>query len=279
MNKKYPRCRSIFVFLILFFACMNVKRNNELKYLLPTNDELQNWQTKDEPVRAIGEDLYELINGGAEVYHEYGFKEVISQEYESAEGNSINLEIYKMENSFSAFGMYSFKTGNEGDKYNIGNEAFFEDYYLNFWKGEYLITLIGFDTEKETIAGILELAKIIEKKISSPGKKPPLIDLISNDADQPFKVKYLKGNLALFNNYEFESRNIFGMAEGAIGFFPNFEIFVFKYETDSLSNYWYKNGMNHLQQNSRYVIRARENKHSILLDDKENIIHIKSVYV
>ena len=69
----------------------------------------------------------------------------------SAIENQGKLEIYKMENPISAFGIYSFKTSSDGEKADIGNDALFEDYYLNFWKGEFLITLVGFDTEKETI--------------------------------------------------------------------------------------------------------------------------------
>ena len=262
--------------LILLLVCVNNKNNgSEIYNLLPGNTELQNWKPKDEPARFVGEELFELINGGAEIYHEYGFKEVISMEYESDNGKSINLEIYKMDSPIAAFGIYSFKTSSEGNKFDIGNDALFEDYYLNFWKADYLITLVGFDTEKETVDGILQLAKIIEQKITATGQKPGLLDLLTSETAPLLNVKYLKGNLALFNNYEFDSQNIFGVNEGVIGKYEKFNLFLFEYENENLSMKWFKNGINHLIKNSRYKIINYNEKNISLLDDKDNMIYIE----
>ncbi len=266
----------ICLLLLIHASCLtNVTERKNISTLLPRNDEMENWKTKDKPLYFVGEDLYELINGGAEIYHEYGFKAIISQEYESLNGKSINLEIYKMENPISAFGIYSFKTSSDGEKADIGNDALFEDYYLNFWKGEFLITLVGFDTEKETIDGILYLAKIIDKKITSVGHKPTLVDILNLEKGAPLKVKYLKGNLALFNNYEFDSQNIFGVTEGVIGKYENFRIFIFKYDNAVKSLKCFKNGINKLTKNSHFkIINYFENNIS-LLDEKDNIIFIE----
>jgi hypothetical protein len=266
----------ISLMLILQVSCLkNEAERNGISTLLPRNEDMDNWETKNEPLYCVGEDLYELINGGAEIYHEYGFKEIISQEYESLNGKSINLEIYKMENSVSAFGIYSFKTSSDGKKIDIGNEALLEDYYLNFWKGEYLITLVGFDTKKETLDGILDLAKIINEKITSVGHKPVLVDMLTLETGSPLQVKYLKGNLALFNNYEFDSQNIFGVTEGVIGKYENFRIFLFNYDNEATSLKWFKNAIIKLTKNSRFkIINYIENTISIL-DERDNIIYIE----
>jgi len=260
---------------MLQIVCVNKQNSKaDIFTLLPGKSELLSWKPKDEPDRFVGDDLFELINGGAEIYHEYGFKEIISQEYESDNLKSINLEIYRMENPISAFGIYSFKTSSDGKKFDIGNDALLEDYYLNFWKGEYLITLVGFDTEKETIDGIMNLAKIIDQKITSVGHKPPLVEILNLESGAPLKVKYLKGNLALFNNYEFDSQNVFGLTEGVIGNYKKFSIFVFKYENETSSLKWFEKGINHLIKNSRYKIINYE-KNISLLDEKDNIIYIE----
>ena len=264
------------VLLILQVVCVNKENSKaDIFSLLPDKHELQNWKPIDEPVRFVGDDLFELINGGAEIYHEYGFKEIISGEYESDSGKSINLEISKMDSPTSAYGIYSFKTSSDGKKFNIGNDALFEDYYLNFWKGEYLITLVGFDTEKETIDGILQLAKIIDKKITTTGQKPELVDLLFLEKISPKKIKYLKGNLALFNNYEFDSQNIFGVSEGVIGNYETFRIFLFKYEYEVSSLKWFKNGINKLTKNSRYKILNLIGENISLLDENDNMIYIE----
>ena len=42
---------------------------------LPQGGEVDRWSSSEEPQHAVGEDLFLLINGGAEIYHEYGFEQ------------------------------------------------------------------------------------------------------------------------------------------------------------------------------------------------------------
>jgi len=164
--KKLVRLYSVFFIIsILLSGCSHgQKPPSDISSLLPHNDELENWKAKYESSRAAGENLYKLINGGAEVYHKFGFQEAISQEYEYGNGESINLEIFKMNSPEAALGIFSFKTGTGGTTFEIGDNALLEGYFLNFHKGEYLVTLTGYDQDQKTIEGILGLARIVEQK-------------------------------------------------------------------------------------------------------------------
>lgn len=44
----------------------------------PTAKDLPEWETLGEPKYVIGDKLYQLIDGGADIYHEYGFKQAVS---------------------------------------------------------------------------------------------------------------------------------------------------------------------------------------------------------
>ena len=112
----------------------------------PEAGELEGWKPTGSPRQYVGEDLFLLINGGAEIYNEYGFKRVITREYKNVNGKPINLEVFEMTDSSSAFGMYSFKTGKSGKNIPVGNNGLLEDYYINFWTGRFLVTLTVFDT-------------------------------------------------------------------------------------------------------------------------------------
>jgi len=48
---------------------------------LPEISLLDQWTPDRDPRLYEGEDLFAFINGGAEIYHEYGFERVIVQEY------------------------------------------------------------------------------------------------------------------------------------------------------------------------------------------------------
>ena len=142
--------KNLFILLILIFlfslkAFENVDSNDLIIYC-PVKGEIENYQPSGEPEFAEGEDLYLVINGGAEIYHEFGFKKALFQTYTNSAGNAINLEIFEMENNAAAYGIYTFKTGKEGINLNLGHEGFLESYYLNFWKGNYLITITSMQT-------------------------------------------------------------------------------------------------------------------------------------
>lgn len=53
-----------------------------------------------------GSSLWGYINGGADIYLEYGFKKVLTQDIESEFGK-IKIDVYEMENPESAFGIFS----------------------------------------------------------------------------------------------------------------------------------------------------------------------------
>jgi hypothetical protein len=62
--------------------------------------------------------------------------------------------------------LYEKKAGKEGESISLGDAAVFNKYFLNFRQGKFLVTLTGSDTEKETIDGLMVIAKIVERKIA-----------------------------------------------------------------------------------------------------------------
>ena len=153
---------------VVFFAnCSGQSSNkNNMLSVLPENGEIGEWRSSDEVRIFKGDELFDFINGGAEIYHEYGFNKAAGQSFENNSGKSINLELYMMTDYASAFGMYTFKISDKGKPAEIGDAAVLADYYLNIWKGNYVITLIGFDSEKETLDGLVKIGEVIAGKIA-----------------------------------------------------------------------------------------------------------------
>jgi hypothetical protein len=126
---------------------------------------IDGWRMDYEPEIYVGDTLYELINGGAEVYHRFGFVQALATQYSDAENRSISLEVFEMRDIEGARNIYSDKTGGSGETLDIGDEAAGEDYYLNFRSGNYLVTITGFDSQPETRAGILNLARAVATEL------------------------------------------------------------------------------------------------------------------
>jgi hypothetical protein len=133
--------------------------------LLPLEKDLKGWTLDGEPQTAEGMALFELINGGAEEYVKEGFRQAVIATYMNKEGKRINLDLYEMLSPDSARSIYRKKTGDRGTKVSVGDEAAMEDYYLNFRKGPYQVTLSGYDTQKETLEAILLMGRLVAERI------------------------------------------------------------------------------------------------------------------
>jgi|GEM_PF-1976189 len=88
------------------------------------------------------------------------------------EGRRINVEIYEMLSPESARRIHHRKAGDKGTPVPLGDEAAVEDYYVNFRKGAYQVTLSGYDTRKETLEWILRMARLVAGRIPTSAGTP-----------------------------------------------------------------------------------------------------------
>jgi hypothetical protein len=158
---------SIVSFFPIFSQAEEPRPRESLLHLMPLESDLKRWKLDGEPQTAEGIRLFELINGGAEEYVKEGFSRVLIATYRNNEGKRINLDIYEMLSPESAKRIYRKKAGDKGQKVSVGEEAAMEDYYLNFRKGAYQVTLSGYDTQRETLEWLLRIARLVAERIST----------------------------------------------------------------------------------------------------------------
>lgn len=173
--KQWHRLNLVMVIGILSIAVLlcnqcskkvwKTEQSSSLSNLLPKPTGLKNWQPSNTAQEYVGEDLFLLVNGGAAKYYEYGFIRVIVQEYQNKKDNRIVLEIFEMKDPEAARKIFSYKTGGKGEKIEVGDDAFWGNYYLYFRRGSFLVTLTGYDTEKMTFAGLKMIAIGVDARI------------------------------------------------------------------------------------------------------------------
>ena len=160
----------VFVLLVLvgvatLFGCAEKSDKPGLASLFPDQAELTSWSPTDTVRAFVGQDLFILINGGAELYHSNGFDEVVTQTFANEFDNQISVEIYRMNSPEGASIVYQNKVSPSGEKLSIGDEAMLSSYYLNFRKGRHVVTLVGYDTDSATIAGLRDIGQALVGKI------------------------------------------------------------------------------------------------------------------
>jgi hypothetical protein len=194
-----------------------------LRIFLPADNAAAGWTRDGGPQEFEGEDLYTYIDGGAEIYQEYGFRRVVVQDYEDPQGKSVSLEIFEMETPASAFGMFTFKRSGGGKTLALGAGAELEAYYMNFWKGRFLVTLTGFDEAAETIEGLKAIGQIVDSKLPQGGEGPILVGVLPAEGLRPGSVKYLRGLLGLNNIYPFYTARGLAFTEAVRGLYDSGE--------------------------------------------------------
>ena len=203
----------------------------DLRAFLPAAGDLQIWEPKPGFQHFKGDDLFLYIDGGAEIYREYGFKQVVVQDYRDKNGRSITLEIFEMDGPESAFGMFTFKSTPKGRPYGIGQEARLEDYYLNFWKGPCLVTLTGFDAGQECVQGLLQIARAVNARMPLKGSRPALMEILPKEWATASRLIYFRGLLALNNIHTFFPQDVFRFKEGMAAEQDKFKIIILRYAT------------------------------------------------
>jgi hypothetical protein len=158
----------IFVAFILIAASQCTKPvayNHNILHILPEQEQLKEWKPVEPAQTFVGKELYSYMNGGAEIYYSNGFKQLVAQEYSKGKNKTISLEIFEMKDKSGAQAMFSLKTGKEGIPLRIGNEALLEEYYVNFRKNNFLVTLTAYKPDKESLNALVEIAADVDQNM------------------------------------------------------------------------------------------------------------------
>jgi len=210
---RFFRVISFFFILIAGFgwAESRSERNPDqikLKSLFPPAQ--KGWVVKEEAKVFTEENLFDYIDGGAEIYLSYDFQRLMVQEYLSGE-NSIIVEIIEMGSSEDAFGIFSLNQ--EGEILSIGQGASYGFGILCFWKDLYFVRIVDMEDKDTRKDFILNLGKEIAQKIENEGQLPQLVNRISQENLIKQSVFYFHKNIVMNNLYFLSQENILNLSE------------------------------------------------------------------
>ena len=116
------------------------------------------------------------MDGGAEVYLAFDFREVFVRKYADADGNEIVLDIYDMGSPAEAFGMFS--CDRQDPEAGIGQGSEYGPGLLRFWRGRYFVSITVSGNEDKAEKAVLELGKAVAPLLGPDGAPPDMIKLL-----------------------------------------------------------------------------------------------------
>lgn len=142
--------------------------------------------------------LYGYIDGGAELYLEFGFDTLVAAEL-AYDGRELKVEIYRMKDAEAAFGIFSVSRFrcNGGEK--LTDYICRSAYQLQFCKGPFYVSIIN-DTgsdEDQHVSG--EIARNIINTISDDDFNPGAFFPFRIDEETMKSAVLVRGPLGLYN--------------------------------------------------------------------------------
>lgn len=167
----------------------------DITTLLPSKSCPKGWDI-DGAKRVFTEDnLYDHINGEAEMYIPYGFKVMATAAYKgmAKPKNSLIVDVYQMGSRLDAFGIYSNYTRPDSPRVRLGVEGYMDKTLLMFYKDRYFvrITVLGSITRE----ALLNCARAIERNIKGDAKHPAGLDVFKAGHIKKGSEKYIAHGL------------------------------------------------------------------------------------
>jgi len=200
-----------------------------LASFFPSSNEIDQWVQSDSLRIFEGRDLYLLIDGGADIYFEYGFIRAGSAHYGNTGGNQLSLEIYEMKGPESGYGIFSFLAAGTGRPASFGQAAISGEDFVIFWKGRFVVSVTALDEGGRT--GLSELVRAGDLKMKSEGSRPILTEVLLQPQFANSEVVYLRGALGFDRQPGPGRGSLFRFREGVSGAFGKCQTFVLRYET------------------------------------------------
>jgi hypothetical protein len=108
--------------------------------------------------------LYNVIDGGAELFLEMGFVDLRMQKYEGA-GGEIAVEAYRMDSAAAAMGIYLLKCSRETPVAEIGERNSGDRFQIALLKNNYFIFINSFSGREDLLPVMAALARQVAASI------------------------------------------------------------------------------------------------------------------
>jgi hypothetical protein len=143
-----------------------------------------------------GTALYGFMNGGADLYYEYGFKELVSREI-VFKGEEFTVDVYTMDTPLDAFGIYSIHAYKCLRADSLGKFDCLSKYQLQAVDGNNYLSIVFQSGSNAARKAADELYKMFVADGKSDIRLPGQLTYLATHRSGT--IKYMKGKLGVDN--------------------------------------------------------------------------------
>jgi hypothetical protein len=198
----------LLLFLFLIINCLGGDVSN-LYQTIPK--QILDWKAEDKDQTFDKKTIFKHINGGAELYLAYDFKQVFVRKYSGPGEDEIVLDIYDMGASTEAFGIFTSERDAEVKNAGIGQGSEYSDGLLRFWKDRFFVSILAIGDERTARSAIMELGKRVAGAIPSTGPEPEMLKFLPQKNLDKKRIRYFHTDLILNKHYYIANENILNL--------------------------------------------------------------------
>ncbi len=174
--------------------------------LLPPDRFLGSWTRLDNPRVYARADLYGYIDGGAELFFEFGFEQLTQQKYQSG-SKQIVVDFYRMADPVAAMGVYLMKCGKETPAPALPDRNTINRYQVMWARDRFFVIVNNVSGAEAGVPDIVKFSSSIAAKLPP---SQPLRALVQLPA-----AGLVKGSVRLIRG-PYGLQSVFTLGEGDI---------------------------------------------------------------
>jgi len=154
----------------------------------------EGWAIYDQVGQFTADNLYERINGRAELYLAYDVISLTTATFEDETdiGRFVELSVYDMGNPTNAFGIFSVERFQGDLPLDLGRLSYLSDSNAYIWKGKHYITIVVSESTEEFKQISLDLASKVTAALIDSGEQVWGLSALPQDHLITDSVQYFK---------------------------------------------------------------------------------------
>ena len=178
--------------------------------LLPASGAVAGWERSDEVEVYVPDDLFDYMDGQAELFFVYRFERLAVQEYQRGQEGPIIVEVYQVASPADAYGLFSFYA--TGQPMDLGAGGAVEPGRLiSFWQGPFYARVFAYgEAEQESLS---TLARQMAAGMPEEGALPELVTRLPQENLVPGSARFFHQKLSLDNLLWLGEENILNLSE------------------------------------------------------------------
>jgi hypothetical protein len=183
--------------------------------LLPDSDAVAGWERSGEGAVYVPDNLFDYMDGQAELFFVYNFEELAVQEYQRGQEGPIIVEVYQVASPADAYGLFSFYA--TGEPLDLGAGGAVEPGRLiSFWQGRFYARAFAYgEAEHESLSALAHQVAdgMPEPPESEEGVLPELVTRLPQENLVPHSARFFHQKLSLDSLLWLGDENILNLSE------------------------------------------------------------------